>query len=473
MRSNIKSTSMITFIFLVLACFAGTATAADENVVLRWNNAFLQAVRNTGFPPMRVARASAIVHTCIYDAWAAYDPIAVGTRFGGSLRRPAAEHTPPNKEKAISFAAYRALVDLFLSQQSVLFDPLMSGLGYDPSDTTTDATLPQGVGNVACAAVINFRHGDGSNQLGDINGGAPYSDYTGYLPVNDPTHINDPNRWQPLLTPTGEAQVFLAPHWGLVTPFAMAAPNQMRPEAPAQFGTKRYKKQAREIIDLSAKLNDKSKAIAVYWADGPNTETPAGHWNMLAQFVSQRDAHTLDQDVKMFFILGNALLDASIAVWECKRFYDYIRPISAVRYLFAGRQIQAWGGPGMGTQVINGENFRSYIPTPPFAEYTSGHSAFSASSAEVLRLFTGSSEFGASVTIPAGSSFVEPGIAPSADVTLSWATFEEAANQAGKSRRLGGIHFKDGDLRSRKMGRHIGARCFAKAQEYFNGTAAN
>jgi hypothetical protein len=173
----------------------------------------------------------------------------------------------------------------------------------------------------------------------------------------------------------------------------------------------------------------------------------------------------------MFFALGNALLDASIAVWEAKRFYDYVRPITAVRYLYAGRTIDAWGGPGLGTQSIAGESFRAYIPTPPFAEYTSGHSAFSAASARILTLFTASAAFGASHTVLAGSSPVEPGFAPTADVTLSWATFEEAANQAGLSRRYGGIHFHDGDLESRKMGRQIGSLVWTRAQTYFEGTA--
>jgi Domain of unknown function (DUF6851)/VCPO second helical-bundle domain len=467
-----SSITIFSLACLLITCFTGICGATDDGVVLQWNNALLQAVRNTGFPPMRVARGLAIVHTCMYDAWAAYDPVAVGTQLGDSLRRPIEEHTQANKEKAVSFAAYRALVDLFPGQQSPLFDPLMSSFGYDPSDTTTDTSTPQGIGNVACAAVIQFRHADGSNQLGDINGGAPYSDYTGYAPVNDPFQISDPNRWQPLLTAGGTAQVFLAPHWGLVTPFALITADELRPKPPAQFGTNAYEQQAREVVDLSSKLNDQTKAVALYWADGPNTETPPGHWNLFAQFISHRDAHTLDEDVKMFFILGNAMLDVSIAVWECKRFYDYIRPISAVRYLYAGQQIQAWGGPGQGTQTISGENFRSYIPTPPFAEYTSGHSAFSSASAEVLRRFTGSDSLGASFTVLAGSSFVEPGFAPLADVTLSWATFTEAAVEAGLSRRYGGIHFKEGDLYSRKIGRQIGARCIDKAQTYFNGTAS-
>ena len=78
-------------------------------------------------------------------------------------------------------------------------------------------------------------------------------------------------------------------------------------------------------MELSAGLDDRRKAIAAYWADGPNTETPPGHWNLLAQWVSRRDGHGLDEDVRMFFVLGNALLDASIAVWDAKRFYDWLR----------------------------------------------------------------------------------------------------------------------------------------------------
>jgi hypothetical protein len=456
------------------------AARADDNVVMQWNSAMLQAIRNTAFTPVFAARGFAILHTCMYDAWAAYDARAVGTRLGESLRRPPGDRTFANKQQAVSFAAYRALVDLFPAdgdgdgvpdQQELLFDPLMASLGYDPSDISIGAT-PAGIGNQACAAVLTFRHADGSNQLGDVAGssGQPYSDYTGYQPVNDPDTIVDPNRWQPLRNPDGTSQSFLAPHWGLVTPFAMTVPDEHRPSAPAQFPSKKYSREADAILAFSARLDDRSKAIAVYWADGPRTETPPGHWNLFAQWVSLRDHHTLDQDVKLFFALGNALLDASIAVWDCKRAYDYVRPITAIRYLYAGQLIEAWAGPGQGTQAIDGETFSSYIPTPPFAEFTSGHSAFSASAAEVLRLFTGSGRFGAMHTVAAGSSFVEPGVAPAADVTLSWKTFDDAADEAGLSRRYGAIHFKDGDLSSRKMGRRIGRDCWRKALEYFRGT---
>src|ERR1700730_235772 len=83
------------------------------NVVIQWNNAALQGVRDSKIGPPMVARALAIVHTCIYDAWAAYDKRVLGTQLGGSLRQHHSKHKQNNQNKAISFAAYRATVDLF------------------------------------------------------------------------------------------------------------------------------------------------------------------------------------------------------------------------------------------------------------------------------------------------------------------------------------------------------------------------
>src|SRR5881392_1197081 len=101
----------IAFFGLILS-LAVDAHAVEPNVVIQWNQAALQGVRDSTLGPPMVARALAIVHTCAYDAWAAYDKHAVGTQLGGELRRPNKEHTLANKNKAISFAAYRAAVDL-------------------------------------------------------------------------------------------------------------------------------------------------------------------------------------------------------------------------------------------------------------------------------------------------------------------------------------------------------------------------
>jgi hypothetical protein len=434
------------------------AVAASDTVVVQWNQVLLQAVSHTRFAPTLTARALAVTHTCMYDAWAAFDNAAVGVHWPISLRRPTVEHTEANKTEAISFAAHAALVDLFPSE-SALFDSLLSSLGYSALGTAGS------VGLTACQAVLDSRHTDGSNQLGDLHPGS-YSDYTGYLPVNTVDVISDPNRWQPLATPTGSQQ-FLTPHWGMVRPFALTSVEEVRPGPPPLYSDGNYIKEANQILHFSATLDDRSKMIAEYWADGPSSVTPPGHWSLFAQAVSRRDAHGLDEDVKMFFALGSALLDTSIAVWDCKRFFDFTRPVTAIRFLYGGKPVRAWAGPGLGIRLMDGNQFRSYIPTPPFAEYVSGHSAFSAASAEILSAFTGSDLLGLSVTLASGSSIIEPGIMPSRPITLSWATFVEAADEAALSRRLGGIHFQSGDLAARALGRRVGRLAWSKAIQFF------
>jgi len=199
----------------VLALLIGAAllfpvepAVAVDNIVLQWNEATLDAIRNTKTSPPIASRAFAITHTAMFDAWAAYDPVAKGTRLGSSLRRPEVERTAANKQEAISFAAYRVLVDLFPTQTAVL-DALMSSLEYDPSDILADTSSPSGIGNVCAQALLNYRHPDGSNQLGDLHPGA-YSDYTGYTPVKTADTLNDPNKWQPLLV-NGVPQTWLLP----------------------------------------------------------------------------------------------------------------------------------------------------------------------------------------------------------------------------------------------------------------------
>jgi hypothetical protein len=448
--------------------------ATGDNVVLQWDEVTLQAIRDTRPPPPAAARALAVVHTAIYDAWAAYDPLAVGTRLLGRLRQPSGERTQANKEKAISFAAYAALVDLFPAQQPA-FARHMTTLGYatDGSDTSTAAM----VGATAAQAVLDYRHADGSNQAGN------YADTcvpACYQPINTPDTIVDPDRWQPLRLPNGTVQKFLTPHWRNVTPFALTSATQFRPDhgpAVSVVGGQpsgKYIQEVDEQLKYSANLTDTQKVIAQYWEDGPGTETPPGHWCVFGQWLSRRDKHTLDTDAKVFFGLANALLDAGITAWDSKRQWDSVRPITAVRWLKRGQLVKAWGGPYQGTKTIRGEDWLPYqpasFPTPPFAEYLSGHSTFSGAGAAVLKAFAGD-KFGMSVTIPAGSSPVEPGAVPAAPVTLTWNSFSTARDQAGYSREYGGIHFEDGDFEARKAGDLAGQQVWTKAKTYFTGKA--
>jgi hypothetical protein len=465
-----------------------------DSIVIQWNEALLQGVRESKLGPPMVARALAIAHTCIYDAWAGYDHKAVGTLLGQALRQPPPERTLANRRQAISFAAYWAAVDLLPGSTSTVFDPLMRSLGYDTTDRSTDVTTPTGIGNVVAQAVLDFRHRDGANQLGDEPGGAPgvaYSDYTGYVPVNDPMDIrmpfdpasvHDVNAWQPLRYEDRSGNVvtprFVGAQWQRVTTFALTPGSLRSSSGPAKYGSAEFLTQARELLDLSARLTDEQKMIAEYWADGPHSELPPGHWNLFAQFVARRDHHGdqdhgIERDVKLFFALTNAIADAGCCAWDNKCVFDSVRPITAIRAIFRGELVRAWGGPYQGTKLIDGASWFPYqprsFPTPPFPEYSSGHSNFSAAGAQILKLFTKSDRFGGSATLLAGSSKVEPGAVPMQNLTVAWPTFSQAADQAGMSRRYGGIHFEQGDLDARRTGQIAAREVWEKAQEYWEG----
>ena len=486
-----------------------------------WDQAIQRAVINEAPGPTVASRAYGVLHTAMYDAWAAYDPEAIATQLWDNLQRPEGENTDANKTAAMSYAAYRVATELFPDQQAV-FDGVMAQLGLDPANTTTDTSTPAGIGNVSAEALMGIRRVDGSNQL---NG---YVDNSGYTPVNSsPEAATDPFFWTPEHVPiddlTARLQSFLTPQWGDVVPFGLNTGSQIRPVAPEPFllpgveGTVNsqartitlsdgnvlpitgdlvgtvinpgFITQAQEVVDISATLTDEQKLVAEFWEDGGGTSFPPGTWMTFGQFVSARDDNSVDDDALLFFALGNAVFDAGVATWEAKRFYDYARPVRAIRDLGAlgligtpgvdavtgetGNVIQAWTPQTAGTQTILAENFLTYQtpgsdPSPPFAEYTSGHSAFSAAGGTVLAAFTGSDDFGGSVTFQPGESRFEPGVTPQQTTTLSWETFSEASDEGGISRLYGGIHFDDGDQNGRSLGRQAGTFAWERANGYAN-----
>jgi hypothetical protein len=182
---------------------------------------------------------------------------------------------------------------------------------------------------------------------------------------------------------------------------------------PAIHRSKECQEQAEELVALSAGLTDRQKVIAEFSNDGPNTEQPPGHWALFARWISERDHHSLDDEVKMLFVLSNATFDAGIAAWDAKREYDSVRPVTAIPFLFRDKTIRAWGGPREGTIEMDGSQWIPYqaptFPTPPFPGYVSGHSTYSAAAA-IPELWIGNDHFGDSVTLPAGSSKIEPGV---------------------------------------------------------------
>ncbi|HZB51238.1 MAG TPA: hypothetical protein VE547_19275, partial [Mycobacteriales bacterium] len=210
---------------------------STDNAVLLWNQQLLDSIKaNPGATgPTRTARFLGILHTATYDAWAAYDGVAKGTRLGSQLRQPSAQRTLANKTKAVSYAAHRTLVALFPARKT-FYDGQLAAQNL-PLSSSMDRTTPEGVGNTAAQAVLDYRSTDGSTATST------------YAPVNSWNSVSQPGRWQPLcvLTPAGVAagapmapadgncvaphyvvQQPLTPQWGNVKTFS--------PQLPSSYG---------------------------------------------------------------------------------------------------------------------------------------------------------------------------------------------------------------------------------------------
>lgn len=480
---------------------------AQSSLVADWNESALVEVRAGKLPPPVVARALAIVHTCMYDAWTAYSPTAIGTALDPGVRQPASLHTLANKEVAVSYAAYQCLRNLFPAGESRLANAMLQR-GYDPSYSTAEQYSAAGIGNMAAQAVIADRAQDGANQYGNLRPGA-YSDYTWYSPRNPPLPycfpgaascapltIADRTLWQPLISDSGSIQSFLAPHWGRVRPFGFTSSaifdGTVRASATSVQGMSRvsysvyfsaprpaiqsdpnaYTAQADEVLTYSSQLTPQRKLEVEYWADGPASELPPGHWGKYAQYVARRDAAGIDADVKMFFAMHNASMDAGIAAWYLKRKFDGVRPITMIRQLRQGQWVMAWGGPGRPVEPIRGERWIPYNPgsnlTPAFPGFVSGHTTFSWASAAVLSLYKVSDRFDYTTIIPPNFGRVEPGV-PAVPTVLGYATFSAAATAAGMSRLYGGIHVSEDNEVGRNIGLAVGVMAWNRAQRLFAG----
>lgn len=602
----------------------GRGGGTARSIARIWNEQLLAAIRiDLPKPPVH-ARNLFHLSVAMWDAWAAYDPVAVGYLV---TDKPSETHVASARATAISFAAYRLLVHRFpvghvdadgkpchpnavTSQAS--FDAQMRALGHDPAFTSTEGDSPAALGNRIGAAVIRRGETDGANE----GPGRCYADDTGYLAINPPLVFKlagagdmiDPNRWQPLAfdfqiaqngIPIGAGvQAFVGVGWGRVRPFALDPSDRnpltglyLDPGSPPQLGGDGdaiVKDAMVELIRLSGQIDadegeridvspaaisnnslgtddgaghrenpatgapyapaivkraDYRTVVADFWADGPRSETPPGHWNVLANEVADHPAMRgrkiiggrrvgdLEWDVKVYLALNGAVHDAAIWAWGNKTFYDSSRPITLIRYM-AGRgqssdplaasyhpeglplvpdlievitsasaqpggrhehlgahlghiAIRAWRGPSAdgtsdptGVGWIRGEEWMPYMQgnfvTPPFPGYTSGHSAFSRAAAEVLAAVTGAPFFpgGLATFVAPQDTFglVEKG--PSETVELQWATYHDAADQAGIARRYGGIHPYYDDYPSRLGGARIGRKAWGRALRLYDAANA-
>lgn len=437
-----------------------------ENIAYKWGEMALTATAldTERFKPRPTitSRYLGLVFTAIFDAWSRYDENAIPVYLDGVERVPNKEMTLANKEKAISYAGYHAMKEYYFTD-SMLFQKFMMELGYDPRVVSEDPTTPEGIGYLAATAVIKSRKGDGANQYGEEQGseGVPYYNYTGYEPVNSADENVDPNRWQPKYFSDGQGGAYapgcLTPFWDKVKPIALKSGDQFRPGPPPMIGSDQLKEEVAEVVEMQANLTDEQKALVEFMRDGPQSVQQAGHWLKFAQEVSVRDNHTLDEDVKMYFYNQVVAMDAFIASWDSKMYYDYARPYALVHQYYQDQIIKAWGGEGKGIEEMPGEKWRPYSPStflcPPFPSYVSGHSTISGACGEALKLWTGSDEFGSKVTLVAGA-MTEPDRLGDT-VVLEFPTFTETAEMAGISRVLGGYHIQADNVEGLKLGRNV------------------
>lgn len=457
----------------------------DPSAAYRWLDVLLEAsgrdaVRNRPRPTV-LSRTMAVVLTAMYDAWAAYDEKAVGTRLGGTLRRPPAERTLANKERAIGQAATRALLFVYPDDAAWIRERARA-MGVDPDAGSTDPADPVGIGNLAADAVVAWRRDDGSNQA------AGYADTSGYRPCNTPDRFTDPTSWCPIPFDDGTSPGFLTPQWGRVKPFALQSGDQFRPGPPPQFGSPQLAAEVEEVIRANATLTLQQKAIVEFMREGPRSTGQSGHWLQFAQDASRQHGYGLDEDVKLFFAVGNVVMDAFIACWDCKRHYDTGRPYWWVRQYHAGETLRGWGGPGQGTRRLKAEEWRPYspgnFPTPPFPGYSSGHATASGAASSVIALFTGTDEYGGVEVRRAGDLTGEegftaaqmqavdgvPGPETSCEVRLEMPTWTSVAEMAAESRLLGGYHIRTDNEEGLKLGRTIARYSWPLYASYFDGT---
>ena len=477
-----KFVTLITICFLV-ASFGFQAQAQEEmeeeNLAYIWGKISLEATAHDTewFKPRPTvsSRILGLVWVAVYDAWSRYDERAEAV-YLDVARRAKSERTLRNKEIAISYAAYRSMMEYYFSDSTMLRSKMIE-LGFDPDNKSMDPNTPEGIGNLAALAVIGSRRNDGSNQYGDHpqSTGEMYSDYTGYQPVNPVDEMKDPARWQPKYFSDGQGGKFapgcLTPHWNNVKPVLIDSANQFRPGPPPAIGSDQLASEVKEVVDMQANLTDEQRALVEFMRDGPKSVQQAGHWFMFAQEVSRRDNNSLDQDVKMYFFVQAVAMDAFIACWDSKMFYDFARPYALVHDYYQNELIKGWAGPEVGMTQMSGREWRPYSPDtflcPPFPSYTSGHSAVSGACAEALRLFTGSDAFGSKVNLVPGV-LTEPNNLGDT-VTLYFPTFTETANMAGLSRVLGGYHVQADNIEGLKLGRKVANRAWMKYNKLVNG----
>jgi hypothetical protein len=400
--------------FAVVCLFGPARLSADE--IIDWNNVLLNTVRTNSMSPLPQSRISAAMNTAMYDA---VNSIA-RTHQPYYVDMTAAAGT--SREAAAAQAAYRVLIGMVPAHQPAYDAALANSLSNVPDGPGKAAGIA--LGNTVGAAILALRANDGASVV------------VPYLPGTAP------GDWRP--TPPANAPA-AAPQWANVTPWAMTSPSQFRnPDGPPALSSAEYTAAFNQVKEIGSATNstrtEDQSNIAQFWAGQGGTFTPIGHWNTIAQTVAESQDNTLEENARMFALLGIAQADAVIASWDNKYHYNYWRPVTAIR------EAATDGNP----DTVADANWSSFITTPNHPSYTGGHGTVSGASGAVLADFFGTDNI-------SFTSSTEGFSVPDRTFT----SFSQAATEAANSRLYGGIHWdldnQDGLAGGRALGHHVAA----------------
>lgn len=423
---------------------------AQPDAVLEWNRTLRRLVRETnkfdpatrigGDRPPEVAREMAMVHLAIFDAVNSFD----------RKWKPYVAYVdvPPNasREAAVTGAAEDVLSSLY-GRRGIIVSRRNTQLANLRAAGVSEKSIADGlaVGRAAAKQIIEARENDGADAVVSW----PDSDEPGKYRTD-------------VWTPWAESPPS-APQWPKVNPFVMKTQSQFRKPGPPPLGSEAY----RQAIDDVEKYGDRrrydptrypggklpkdiqwERNTAFYWAakglspdsakNNLGTTTPVGHWNVIAECVSQERKLSLEENARLFALLNVAMADAGIACWEMKYHYNLWRPIHAI-LVPAGKS--------------GADDWLPLIPTSMHPEYPSGHSTFSGAAAEVLARYFGTD----AVTFRCGGDDALIDLTTGEREVRTYHSFRQAAEEAGRSRIFGGIHYQFSNVDGLQTGKEIGA----------------
>jgi hypothetical protein len=393
----------------------------DATTAREWFDLLTTSIDIEGLNPPEASRCIGYAGVTLYEALVG--GMAGSRSLGGQLNELPPLPAPPAGlmywPAAANAAVAQVLAELFVSASAPTLQAIQdkeAELEAEFVATTDAATLDRSIqhGQAIAAAISDWIDGDGYVQ---------WNDCAFTVPVGE-------GLWEP--TPPGFVANPLEPCWGNLRTFALLFAAECAPLSHPPFSSSAgsaFASEAQEVYDVGNSLTAEQQTIALFWADGAGSLTPPGHWISIAgQILAQEDI-ALDVAAEAYAKVGIAVADAFISCWEMKFHYNLLRPIT---------YIQDPTGP-----IADG-GWASFIGTPPFAEYTSGHSTQSGAAALVLTDLLGDVPFTDHTHDGAGLA------------ARRFQTFDEAADEAAISRLYGGIHFRSAIERGLEQGRCIG-----------------